>query len=529
MATTETGFDEAVAACRTALGTNDPRRAEALALGYLESLGEDARLRAILGAARLARGDARAAVADFRLAQKWGGDDADLHYAMGVAYRAAGNPAEAARCWRQALAREPGHADAAANATLAALQTGAWEDACDLTAAAIAHGAADPRLPLWRGHALAKLHRDAEAAAAYRLAVERAPGDAEAWFALALSLRDLQRFDAAHAALARVLEIAPGHADAGFEAAQIALMAGRWEEGFALWDWRLRRRLPLLPETLPGAPWDGAACPGATLLLQAEQGLGDTLQFLRYLPLAAARVGTVVLRAHPPLLRLLRGADLPMRAVGFDEEAKADFHAPLLSLPRLLGDFSPRAGGAAYLVSAFPPAVVRRRPRVALVWAGSPTHFNDSRRSCRLADFIPLRGVTGVDFVHFQLDADRAEVQRLWPEIEDGTRGVADFLDTARRLRDCDLAIAVDTACVHLAGALGLPAWVLVPFVADWRWGDAGEETPWYPRTRVWRQRAPGDWGELLTRVAAALADWRDDAARTKAAVTSGVVSPPEP
>jgi tetratricopeptide (TPR) repeat protein len=507
---TEQDFDRAVAAGRAALGENRPERAEALARDALETLGEDARLRSILGAARLARGDARGAAADFRLAQKWGGDDADLYYAMGVALRAAGNPEEALRCWRESLARDPGHADAATNATLGALQAGRWAEACALADAAIAHGVVDPRLPLWQGHALAKLHRDAEAAIAYRRAVELAPGDAEAWFALALTLRDLRCFDAARAALVRVLEIAPEHADAGFEAAQIALMEGRWKDGFSLWDGRLRRRSALLPDDLPGRPWDGTPCPGETLLLQAEQGLGDTLQFLRYVPLAAERAGRIVLRAHPPLVRLLSRTEWPWRVIGLTDAAEADRHAPLLSLPRMMGVYSPCAEGAAYLASAFPRGAAHRRPRVALVWAGNRVHYNDSRRSCRLADFVRLRQVDGIDFRHFQIDADAAEVRNLWPELADATQGLADCLDTAQRLRECDLAISVDTALAHLAGAMDLPAWVLVPFVADWRWGGSGETTPWYPRARVWRQRTAGDWAELLGRVAAALAAWRD-------------------
>ncbi len=520
------GFDMAVAACRAALGANDPARAESLALGFLETLGEEPRLRGIVGAARLARGDARAAIADFQLARAWGGDDADLYFALGEAWRRAGDLDEAMACWRCAIARDPGHADATVNATLSALRAGDWEAARSLAENGLAQGVADPRLPLWLGHALAKLHREAEAAIAYRAAVERAPGDAGAWFALALSLRDQRQFGAARAALARVLDIAPDHADAGFEAAQLDLMRERWAEGFALWDWRLRRRLALLPDDLPGRPWDGSVLPEVTLLLQAEQGLGDTLQFLRYAFLAARRVGRIVLRVHPPLVRLLDRPDLPWTVTELGVPAAADVHAPLLSLPRILGEASPRADLAAYLHSVAPRDPSRRR-RVALVWAGSPTHHNDARRSCRFADFLVLRRVARIDFVHFQLDADRAAVRRDWSELADGGAGVADCLDTALRLRDCDLAICVDTAIAHLAGAMGLPVWVLVPFVADWRWGVAGSASPWYASARVWRQDSPGDWDGPLARIADALESWRDGA--ESGDITCGVETESKP
>lgn len=499
---------QAAAACRAALG-RDPEEAERLALALLDSLGEDPALRAVLATARLARGDARGALADFRLAEKWGGGDADFYYAMGVACREAGRMEEAAACWRRALALMPGHADAAVNATLAALQAGVWEEARQVAAGALAAGADDPRLPLWLGHALAKLHRNADAAAAYRQAVARAPGNPEAWFALALALRDSRVFAAARAALARVLELAPEHADAAYEAAQLDLMAGRWREGFSRFDARLSRRLPLLPAEMPGEPWDGAPHPGATLLLQAEQGFGDTLQFLRFGFAAARRVGRVAVRVHPPLLPLLSGPALPWTALPLDAPVAADFHVPLLSLPRVLGIETPADTPAAYL----PPPAEAVRHRVGVVWAGSTAHYNDGNRSCPLAAFAALRQVSGLEFVHFQFGADAAEVRRLWPGLADGTQGAADFRETARRFAACALVVCVDTAAAHLAGVLGRPAWVLVPAVPDWRWGEIGETTPWYPLARVWRQAQAGNWAELLERVAAGLAAWRDNAA----------------
>ncbi|MGE4528935.1 MAG: tetratricopeptide repeat protein [Rhodospirillaceae bacterium] len=504
---TDAEITRALTACRAALG-RDPAEAERLALAALDGLGEDPALRAVAATARLARGDARGALADFRLAEKWGGGDADFYYAMGVACRGAGRAEEAAACWRRALALMPGHADAAVNATLSALQAAEWEEARRVAADALAAGAADPRLPLWLGHALAKLHRDADAAAAYRQAVARDPGNPEAWFALALALRDSRAFAAARAALARVLELAPEHADAAYEAAQLDLMAGRWREGFSRFDARLRRRLPLLPAEMPGAPWEGEVRPGATLLLQAEQGFGDTLQFLRFAFAAAERVGRVVLRVHPPLLPLLSDAALPWRAVPLDAPVAADAHAPLLSLPRALGLDDIADAPAAYLTPAAEPVA----GRVGVVWAGSAAHYNDGNRSCPLAEFAALRRVSGIDFVHFQFGADAAEVRRLWPELADGAQGAADFRETAQRLAACALAVCVDTAAAHLAGALGRPAWVLLPAVPDWRWGAAGEATPWYPRARVWRQAQPGGWAELLERVAAGLAAWRDNA-----------------
>lgn len=430
---------------------------------------------------------------------------ADALHAEGVAAIVRGDRATAFARWLAALEADPAHADAAVNATLAALQLGRWAEAEAVAAAAQARGHAEPRLWLWRGHARVRLGREAEAAEAYRRAVAADPGLSEAWYALGLTLRDGGEAEAARAAFGRVLDCAPGHAEAAFEAAQLDLAAGRWESGFALWPARLRRGLALLPEDLEGEPWDGAPAPGATLLLQAEQGFGDTLQFLRYAGLAAERVGRVVVRAHPPLVPLLARPGLPWRAVAFGTPVAADLHAPLLDLPDLLGCADPRPDRADWLGA--PPR--RRGKVVALVWAGNPEHPNDARRSAGFPAFLRFRAVAGVEFRHFQFGAG-AET-RAWPELVDATRGLSDFAATAAALAACDLLIAVDTAIVHLAGALGLPAWVLTPAVADWRWGRAGEESPWYPRARVFRQPVAGDWRWAVAAAAAALERWRDD------------------
>lgn len=458
-----------------------------------------------MGDACLGAGDAAAARDHYRMAIALGREDPDLHYALGVAEQLCGDLVAAARCWRRVLALAPGHADAAVNATLAALQSGDWAAAADLAEEALAVGNPDPRLHLWLGHARAKQMREVEAASAYRAAVAAAPASVEAWMSLGLALRDLAAFEAAHRAFGQVLALAPDHAEAAFEIAQLDLLAGRWREGFGRWDARLRRRVALLPETMDGVPWTGATLAG-TLLVQAEQGLGDTLQFLRYAFAAAARVRRLVVRVHPPLLRLLNDPAFPWLAVPFGAPVAADAWAPLLSLPLLLGTPDPCADRAAWLARG---RHTRRGATVGLVWSGNPAHHNDGRRSAGFAPFLALRGVSGVQFRHFQFGATAAETA-AWPDLADATAGARDFADSAERMAACDLVITVDTAAAHLAGALGVPAWVLVPDVPDWRWGAAGAATPWYPTARVWRLAARGAWDALLERVAAAVPEWRD-------------------
>lgn len=475
------------------------------ALNRHEKTGDAESSRKDLGNARPTAGDAPAALEYYRMALRTEGESPELLYAAGVAERLGGDLAAARRLWRRALELAPGHSDAAVNATLAAMQSGDWADAEATATAAIAAGSTEPRLHLWLGHALAKQFREVEAATAYRQAVAADPASVEAWFALGLGLRDLCAFDAAGACFARVLDLAPQNAEAAFELAQLALMAGRWREGFGLWPARLRRRTALLPETLEGAAWTGETMPG-TLVLQAEQGIGDCLQFLRYAGLAAARTGRLVVRVHPPLVRLLDDPRFPWVAVPFGTAVAADAHAPLLDLPGLLGRTDPCAERAAWLARH---PWTRRGACVGLVWSGNPAHHNDGRRSAGFGPFLEFRRVAGVAFRHFQWGATVDETA-AWPELADATVGAADFADTAERMAECDLVICVDTAAAHLAGALGVPAWVLVPDVPDWRWGAAGERTPWYPLARVWRQASRGGWNELIGRVADALAEWRE-------------------
>jgi Flp pilus assembly protein TadD len=474
------------------------------ALNRHDKTGGDRSPARVLGDARLAAGDAPAALEYYRMAIA--ADDAcpDLLYAAGVAEHRCGDLAAARSFWRRALVLRPDHPDAAINATLAAMQAGDWAEAEEIAAAAIAAGVPDVRLLLWRGHALAKQFREVEAATAYRAAVAADPASVEAWFALGLGLRDLGAHDAARTSFAQVLKLAPEHVEAAFEAAQLDLMAGRWQAGFALWPARLRRRTTLLPEAMEGEAWDGAPLAG-TLVLQAEQGIGDCLQFLRYAGLAAERVGRLVLRVHPPLLRLLNRSDFPWMAVPFGEAVAADAHAPLLDLPRLLECADPCAGRAAWLAAE---PWRRRDNRVGLVWSGNPAHHNDGRRSAGFGPFRELKRVAGVSFCHFQWGG-AAEAAADWPELVDATAEAIDFADTALQMAKCDLIVSVDTAAAHLAGALGVPAWVLVPDIPDWRWGGSGDATPWYPRASVWRQASRGGWNELLDRVAEALIEWR--------------------
>jgi hypothetical protein len=257
---------------------------------------------------------------------------------------------------------------------------------------------------------------------------------------------------------------------------------------------------------------------GRTILVHAEQGLGDTIQFARYVPLLAQAGATVILEAPPALCSLLarlpgvagimrRGEPLP----GFD------LHCPLLSLPLAFGTDAGSIPSAVPYLSAAPEQIARWRERlpvsttrrtIGLAWSGSAANPNDRRRSIPLADLAPLiAAAAGSRLVSLQKDMRSADAATLttWPAIVPLGERLRDFDDTAALISCLDLVVTVDTAVAHVAGALGKPVFIMLPFAPDWRWLAEGDDTPWYPTARLFRQTQRGQWGDVVQRVAAAL------------------------
>src|SRR5262249_42315398 len=260
---------------------------------------------------------------------------------------------------------------------------------------------------------------------------------------------------------------------------------------------------------------DGRLLPDQTVLLQAEQGFGDTIQFIRYAPLVRACCARVVLQCPGALVRLMATVD------GVDEVTPevepptgAAARAPLLSLMHLFATRLETIPASVPYLAADPARIAKFRERIAgaaglkvgLVWAGSPKHKNDRNRSIPLDALAPLLAMEGVTFISLQKGERAAEITENYGQrVIDLGPHLDDFADTAAAMSCLDLVIAVDTAVAHLAGALAIPVWVLLPFAPDWRWLQEREDNPWYPTMRLYRQPAIGDWGAMLHRVAADL------------------------
>jgi hypothetical protein len=331
-----------------------------------------------------------------------------------------------------------------------------------------------------------------------------------------VALQALNRHAEAIASFDRALALAPDYADAHFNRSLARLAIGDYRAGQLEYEWRWKRT-GAAPLRLNRPLWLGETpLAGKTILLHAEQGLGDTIQFVRYVPRLAAAGAKVVLEVHPELKAPLSRVPGAAAVIGRGEPRPAfDLHCPLGSLP-LACKTEPASVPADIPYLAAEPARVERwrerlaaldPPRIAIVWAGNAAHANDRNRSLPFAKLAPLWANSRARFVGLQRDLRAGDAPLLQgaPVLHLGSE-LADFDDTAAVLAGCDLLIAVDTAVAHLAGALGRPLWVLLPFSADWRWTKDSDRSPWYPSARLYREARPGGWDDVIARVARDLA-----------------------
>jgi tetratricopeptide (TPR) repeat protein len=443
-------------------------------------------------------------------------DDADILYQHANALLSLDRPHDALAEFQTVLARVPQHVDARIKSGLAQVALGSTESALADFEAALTLSPNHPIAHFNRGVALLQFGRYADAIAANDRAIATAPGHIGAWLNRGKALSQLRRFDEAIASCGEVIAHRKDHADAHFNRALALLTIGQYRRGFEEYEWRWQRTgMPALKSC--GRPlWLGEyPLHRKTVLLHAEQGLGDTIQFARYVRPLAAGGATVVLEVQPELKSLMSGFDGASQVVARGETLPPfDVHCPLGSLPLAMQTEAGTVPTPIPYLTADPARVAQWSariealpwPRIAIAWSGNPAHENDRNRSIPLVRLAPLFSIPA-SFVSIQRDVRDAEAMQLAGERRLTHVGDAlqDFSDTAAVLALCDLVIAVDTAPAHLAGALGRPLWVLVPFAPDWRWTLDGETTPWYPAARLFRQGSLGDWDAVIARVAAAL------------------------
>ena len=498
-----------------------------------------------LGAALRASGQMEDGLKALERAVELSPDSPDAHFNLGNALRDTGKFTEAIDQFRHALGLQRNHFGAAKNLGKVLAERGDLETASEVLGVAVRlhPGSADlfnelglvlfaqrhieasiswfrkaldhqPNLVTAQanlGIALNAMgdHHQAEIVFQGALALE--PDSSSARIGMGQTLASLGRCEEALTHFDDVLARDSENLDARFGRARTYFLMGRLLEGWE--DYELRWQAPKIrrPDH-PGPTWDGSSFDGKTVLLYADQGFGDVLQFVRYAPMVAARGGRVVILCQEtlvPVIETVEGIEAVCSAVG--DLPHFDTHCALMDLPRIFKTTLETIPAKAPYISWPRRSQGKGKngdsdpetKRVGLVWAGNPKHSNDRNRSCSLQDLWPLLAMPNTTIYSLQVGPAVREIQDLGLStlIVDAGSRFKTFADTADIVAQLDLVISVDTAVAHLAGALGKPVWVLLPFVPDWRWLLERNDTPWYPTMCLFRQTRPHDWEPVVGRL----------------------------
>jgi len=502
-----------------------------------------------LGIALKAQGKTDQAIASYRRAVAINPDNADAHYNLGNALKDQEQFEAAMTSYHLALATNPNFAEAYCNLGYAQQQLKKLDDAVASFQKALtidpdyaeAHsnlglalqdlGQLDEAVASYRtalginpefvevhsnlGLALQQSGLLDEAMTSYYKALAIDPDHAEAHNNLGLAFQELGMLESAFESYNRALSIVPDSAEARNNIGMLQLLTGDFQDGWQNYAWRWKTKdTALRPRNYEQPQWDGSALAGRTIFIYPEQGLGDVIQFARYLPLLKAQGGKVIFEVPRPLHRLFEGSGLADNLI----EAKQtpppfDCHAPLLDLPQLLNTTLETIPAKA----SFPEAPEQLKQqwgermdsaeglRLGIVWAGNSDHKNDRNRSIDGELFQLLAEIPGVSVYSLQVGRDGEAAHLFADNVTDLAPFLNDFADTAAAMSHLDLIVSADTSVVHLAGALGKPVWTLLPFMPDWRWLLTRDDTPWYPSMRLFRQQKRGDWNDVLQSVGEAL------------------------
>lgn len=449
-------------------------------------------------------------------------DDANLHHVLGLVYVELDRYKSARDHILQAIQLDP---DAAVfHRSLGDL----LQASGDLPAAvssyekSLALSPDDTDTLLNLGNALQKTGDPDSALAIYRRLLKKQPNHAKAISNIGKTFYDQGDIDKSIKYYDNAIKLEPDYAEAHFNRAVAVLLNGDYAQGWPSYEWRFKRREAdrVYPHTLKGRRWDGSPYGGEQLFVHCEQGLGDVIQFCRYLPMVKSLGGSLLFEAHPPLNTLLARMEGPDQVVAFDPDNPTHLpysqHIALLSLPGLFNtrldniparipylhpDPEKTAGWQSQLARNAVSGL-----RVGLVWSGSAV---DPQRTCPITAWLPLWQIPGVSFYSLQKGPGAADLKQLGDSHPIRHLGdhLHDFDDTAAVIANLDLVISIDTAVAHLTGAMGKPVWIALPHVPDWRWHLGRSDSPWYPTARLFRQPSPGEWTAVVDAVAGALAD----------------------
>ncbi|MDH7598435.1 MAG: tetratricopeptide repeat protein [Sedimentisphaerales bacterium] len=479
-------------------------------------------------------------------------DYAEAYNNLGIAMAATDRLEQAIACYQEATRLDKAFAEAYYNWAAACVKTKNYDRAVELCKKAIEIRPNYPQAYNQMGIALAAQGLHQEACECYQKAIHMDPGMAEFYNNLAISLKEQARYQEAIIAYHKAIDLDPSvpefyynlagalkdigeldpaidlydkaiaikgdYPDAQWNKAVALLLKGDLRTGWSLYHWRLKANLdaPLYPYRWDKPRWNGQLLDGKTILVYCEQGLGDAIQFVRYVPMIRG-LGPerIILETWPALVRLfgsMEGIDQVAAAHADALADQVDMVVSVMDLPAIFQtDIHTIPNQVPYLhpdqdqVASWKARFSKQDLNVGIVWAGKPTHGNDRNRSCRLEHFLKLLGIPGVKLYSLQKGPAARQMEGLGRPIEDLADQLQDMMDTACCVAALDLVISVDTAVAHLAGALARPVWTLLPFAPDYRWMLGRADSPWYPTMRLFRQDRPRDWDGVFERLASEL------------------------
>ena len=470
----------------------------------LELNPNDANTQNNLGILFAKQGNLSDAAVCFRRLLELNPDDANAHNNLGAVCERQGHLDGAANCYRRAIGLNPELVDAHNNLAAILQAQGALDEAAACCERALQLSPENARVHNNLGTVFEKLDELTKAEACFRRAIELDPACAQAYNSLGAVLANQGQLSEAVNHFGAALSLQPDDAEAHYNQAVTLLRMGRLVEGWPEYEWRWKTtRMSEAPNPQPR--WTGLPLASGVILLHNEQGLGDTLQFVRYAEFVKQRIGTVVLECQPQLTRLLAscpGVDFVI-ARG-DSRPRFDVHLPLASLPGIFETSRETIPARVPYLRSTDQIVEQWKAefnqtgcfKIGIAWQGSPGYREDRFRSIPLAQFAGLASIPGVRLYSLQAGIGREQLAAFaeeWPIIDLGDR-LGDFQDTAAIVQNLDLVVTCDSSPAHLAGALGVPVWVALSFASDWRWMVDRTETPWYPTMRLFRQQARGDW-----------------------------------
>ncbi|MDZ4781804.1 MAG: tetratricopeptide repeat protein [Planctomycetia bacterium] len=477
-------------------------------------------------------GDIPASVSSFQQALRLDPDNPELQNNLGISLARLEEYDAAIDCYRRALALRPDFPDAYNNQGIALAKIARREEALQSYLQALRLRDRYPEAHNNLGIVLTELGRHAEAIEHFEEALRLKPGYAAAHSNLGIALTEQGHLPLAEAQYSEALHLDADYADGHMNRALVRLVQGDMTAGWEEYEWRWRcnnARMPAIQRPL----WNGESLEGKRIVLHAEQGLGDTLQFVRYAPLVKARGAHVTVMCQGPLLELLKrtpGIDRLTPKIMDGNLPDCDYHVPLIGLPRIFETTLSTVPADTPYLFADPELVDRWRGelndgatiRIGINWQGNPRYRGDRQRSIPLIYFSTLAKIPNVRLFGLQKNHGREQladvagsfsVVDLGPRLDEGTGA---FMDTAAVVTSLDLIVTSDTAFAHLCGGLGAPTWLALPFAADWRWLQHTEESPWYPTMQLFRQPRFGDWGSVFDRMADALRRFANEKSRDR-------------